>query len=69
MPDEEEIRLIEVTASVSNRGEVLPFGFSADPPEIPYPSVIILLGIGDWEHILNNNGLAIPSSFVTKTLV
>ncbi len=35
MPDEEEIRLIEVTASVSNRGEVLPFGFLQILPRYP----------------------------------
>ncbi len=62
VPAESEVRLIEVTTSISDRGEVLPFRFSPDPPDVPYPSVVILLGRGDWERIAAGE-LELPESF------
>ncbi len=49
-PHPEEVRLIEVTGSISDRGEILPFRFTPDPPDVPYQSVIILLSPADWER-------------------
>jgi len=64
-PAEDEVRLIEVTSSVTDRGEALPFRFSADPPDVPYPSVVILLGPGDWERIKEHE-LELPDTFGGK---
>jgi hypothetical protein len=61
-PAENEVRLIEVTSSVTDRGEVLPFRFSPDPPEVPYSSVVILLGPGDWKRIKAHE-LDLPETF------
>lgn len=57
-----EVRLIEVTGSVTDRGEVLPFRFSPDPPDVPYSSVVILLGLGDWERVKAHE-LDLPDTF------
>lgn len=62
VPAENEVRLIEVTNSVTDRGEILPFRFTPDPPDVPYPSVIILLGPGDWKR-LKERELDLPESF------
>jgi len=61
-PADDEVRLIEVTTSVTDRGEVLPFRFTPDPPDVPYPSVVILLGPGDWKRI-EARELALPETF------
>ena len=57
-----EVRLVEVSKSVEDRGEVLPFRFTADPPEVPYESVVILLSPGDWERVAANE-LDVPEGF------
>lgn len=62
VPAANEVRLIEVTNSVTDRGEILPFRFSPDPPDVPYPSVVILLGPGDWRR-LKAKELDLPESF------
>ena len=49
-PHETEVRLVEVTSSISDKGEVLPFRFTQDPPDVPYQSVVILLSPGDWKR-------------------
>jgi len=59
---DDEVRLIEVTTSVTDRGEVLPFRFTSDPPDVLYPSVIVLLSPGDWER-LKAHQLDLPDSF------
>ena len=45
-----EVRLVEITSSVSDKGEVLPFRFTAHLPDVPYQSVLVLLSPGDWER-------------------
>ncbi len=65
VPAENEVRLIEVTNSVTDRNEVLPFRFSPDPPDVPYPSVVILLAPGDWERIKAHE-LDLPETFGGK---
>ncbi len=42
-----EIRLVEISHSVGNTGEALPFRFTADPPDVPFESVVVLLGSED----------------------
>lgn len=57
-----EVRLIEVSGSVGDKGEVLPFRFTSDPPDVPYPSIVILLGPGDWARVRKGE-LQLPPSF------
>ena len=61
-PAANEVRLVEVSESVGDTGEVLPFRFSSEPPDVPYESVVILLGPGDWERIKRGE-LALPDDF------
>jgi len=47
-----EIHLLEVSASAPNSGEVLPFRFAADPIHgVPYPSIVILLSLQEWQQV------------------
>lgn len=48
------------TSSISDKGEVLPFRFTADPPDVPYQSVVVMLSPGDWNR---RNELAWPDGF------
>jgi hypothetical protein len=43
-----EVRLIEVTKSVPASGSVMPFRFMPDPPDVPKPSLVVLLHPDDW---------------------
>lgn len=61
-PAANEVRLVEVSDSVRDTGEVLPFRFTADPPDVPYPSVVILLGPGDWQRV-SDGELELPDLF------
>jgi hypothetical protein len=62
VPAENEVRLIEVTSAIADRGEVLPFAFTADGPEVPYPSVVTLLSPGDWMRVAARE-LPLPAAF------
>jgi hypothetical protein len=47
-----EVRLVEVSGSVGDSGEVLPFRFAARPDlGVPYASVVVLLSEDDWRRI------------------
>ncbi|HET6387112.1 MAG TPA: hypothetical protein VFJ58_27305 [Armatimonadota bacterium] len=61
-PAEDEVHLLEVSSLVPDTGEVLPFRFVSDPPDVPYPTVIILLSPGDWRQI-ENGSLELPPSY------
>jgi hypothetical protein len=63
VPATDEVRLIEVTSAITDRNEVLPFRFTADGPDVPYPSVVILLSPGDWQRV-EASQLPLPPSFV-----
>ena len=53
-PQDNEIRLLEVSTVVSATGEVLPFRFPAVPAErIDYPSTVILLHPDEWQDVQN----------------
>lgn len=43
-----EVRLIEVTSSVPRDETVMPFRFTEDPPEVPVPSLVVLIHPDDW---------------------
>ena len=51
--------MVEVSKSVASAGEVLPFRFNAQPPGIPYASVVILLSEEEWEDVKKRK-LALP---------
>lgn len=58
--NDNEVRLVEISGSISNSGEVLPFRFAAHPEKgIPYASVVVLLSVDDW-HRLKQGDLALP---------
>ena len=51
-PQYQEIRLVEVSTSTMDIGEVLPYGFSKrEDLGIPYPSVVVLLSPREWEDV------------------
>ncbi len=48
----DEVRLLEVSKSVGDSGEVLPFRFAPQPKQgIPYPSTVILLSVEEWRRV------------------
>ena len=49
-PHATEVRLVEISAAITKKGEILPFRFTADPPDVPYESVVVLLSPADWER-------------------
>jgi hypothetical protein len=61
-PAANEVRLIEVSRSVNDSGELLPFRFSPDPPDVPYQSVVILVSPGDWKRVVDGD-LQLPETF------
>ncbi|MFO0759312.1 MAG: hypothetical protein U0359_22660 [Byssovorax sp.] len=54
----EPVKLLEVNPMTSPSG-VLPIAFTADPPRVPYPSVIIEVTEAELERI-NAGTLALP---------
>ena len=49
---QDEIHLVEVSASAPTTGEVLPFKFAPDPTAgVDYPSVVILLSPAEWQQV------------------
>lgn len=66
-PAANEVRLVEVSDSVRDAGEILPFRFAADPPDVPYASLVILLGPGDWQRVRARE-LELPDVFGTELL-
>ena len=67
-PHPSEIRLVEITTSVEDRDELLPFRFAADPPEVPYESVVVLLSPGDWNRVRARQ-LDVPDGFDRLELI
>ncbi len=64
-PDEnnKEIRLVEVSKSVGNTGDILPFGFKARPDlGMPFPMVIVLVAPEEWDDLKKGN-LELPESW------
>lgn len=61
-PHDEEVRLIDVATDAPNSGEVLPFRFKADPPEVPYPVRQILLHPDEWAAVQAGT-LALPEGY------
>jgi hypothetical protein len=63
-PSTDEIRLLEVSATVPATGEVLPFKFKADPADgITYPSSVILVNLEEWEAI-KKGAVVLPDGWV-----
>jgi hypothetical protein len=58
-----EVRLVEVSGSVGDSGEVLPFRFAASAEhDVPYPSVVVLLSEADWKRV-EAGELELPSDW------
>ena len=60
---EEEVRLVEISKSVGNTGEVLPFRFGPRvDQDIPYPSVIVVLSPEEWQ-LVKDGKLKLPDGW------
>lgn len=46
----EPVKLLEVNPSTSPSG-IIPVAFSADPPSVPYPSVVVEVTPDEWARI------------------
>ena len=58
-----EVRLVEISGSLSNSGEVLPFRFAPRADlGVPYASVVVLLGREDWERVKRGE-LSLPDGW------
>ena len=58
-----EVRLVEVSGSLATSGEVLPFRFAPRADlGVPYASVVVLLGLEDWERVKNGQ-LSLPEGW------
>lgn len=67
--DPGEIRLLEVSGSVSTINEVVPFRFPADPAGgIPYSSTLILLSDEEWGAVQNGR-LPLPPGWDTDDAI
>lgn len=60
-PSESEVLLLEVSRSVNDRAEVLPFRLAASDGS-RYTAVVILVSPGDWAMIQNKK-LELPPAF------
>jgi hypothetical protein len=45
-----DVVLIEITSSAPQSSAVCPFRFAPDPPDVPYPSVLVLLHPADLKN-------------------
>jgi hypothetical protein len=62
---DDEVRLVEVSGSLSNGGpgEVLPFRFTAQPADgVPFPSVVVLLSPSEWDAVAHDK-LKLPAGW------
>lgn len=58
-----EVRLVEISGSLGNAGEILPFRFAPRLDlGVPYASVVVLLGLEDWERVKRGE-LALPAGW------
>ena len=64
-PHTMEVRLVEVSGSMTNSGDVFPFRFAARPDlGVPYESVVVLLSDDDWT-LLSKGELTLPPGWGT----
>lgn len=57
----EPVKLLEVNPATSPSG-ILPIAFTADPPRIPYPSVVVEVTEAEFEQIRDGK-LPLPSGW------
>lgn len=50
--DQEPVKLLEVNPETSPSG-VFPIAFTADPPRVPYPSVVVEVTEAEYEQIVS----------------
>ena len=69
LPDDNEIRLVEVSDAAPTVGEAIPFRFDAYPAKnVDYPSAVILLSQDEWRAV-NQGKLPLPSGWDLQTAV
>ena len=69
VPDNDEIRLLEVSSNSPTLGEILPFRFDASVAnKVYYPSVIVLVNPSEWQDIQDGK-LHLPSGWDIETAV
>lgn len=57
----EPVKLLEVNPATSPSG-ILPIAFTADPPRVPYPSVVVEVTEAEFEQI-NAGALRLPDGW------
>lgn len=60
--DIDEVRLVSISTDVPVTGEILPFRFHADPPDIPYQYTVILIHPDDWNRVVSGD-LKLPPTY------
>jgi len=62
---DDEVRLLEVSKSVTDGDQVLPFRFGPQPSQgIPFPSTVILLSLQEWKRVRAGE-LSLPDGWGT----
>ena len=60
--DHEPVKLLEVNPATSPSG-VFPIAFTADPPYVPYPSIVVEVTEAEYEQIVSGE-LHLPPGWV-----
>lgn len=63
----EPVKLLEVNPATSPSG-VFPIAFTADPPQVPYPSVVVEVTEAEYEQIVRGELLLPPGWRLGDTL-
>ena len=68
MPNDKKVLLVEILRTLVDSMEILPFHYSANPPDSPFEVTLILLSEGDWERVKSGE-LKLPSEWEISKLV
>ena len=62
-PQDDEIRLLEISTAVPAIGEVLPYRFAPHKAsQIDHPSIVVLMNPADWEDV-QKDALRLPAGW------
>lgn len=67
-PHDSEVRLLEVSTSLADTGEALPFRFAKSLPEVPCECVVVGVGHGDLER-LEDGDMELPLGWLLHECV
>lgn len=59
LPHAAEVQLVVVTAAVPRTSVVFPYRFKPEPPDVPWPYLVMMVHPADW---LRRDGVAYPSA-------